>query len=86
MTPNTLRSKDAWITAHKATSSGFTVLAVYFSTAGVVFIGLLLYGHSLNYSFVFGLLVLLGTVGFAVLVIVGDRAAARFNRSLSDPE
>jgi hypothetical protein len=28
MTRNTLRSKNSWITAHEATSSGFTLLAV----------------------------------------------------------
>lgn len=83
MTPNTLRSKDAWVKAHEATSSGFTLLAVYFSIAGVVFIALLFYDLALNYSLVFGLLVLLGIAGFAVLVIVGDRTAAKFNRVTS---
>lgn len=83
MTPNTLRSKEAWVKAHEATSSGFTLLAVYYSTAGVFFIGLLLYDLSLSYSLVFGLLVLLGIAGFAALVIIGDRTAAKFNRSTS---
>jgi hypothetical protein len=81
MTPNTLKSKEAWMKAHRATSSYFTLLAVYFSAAGALFIVLLAYDLSINYEQVFAVLLLFGILVFGILVVMGDRVAARHNKA-----
>lgn len=79
MTPNTLKSKEAWMKAHRAVSSYFTLLAVYFSAAGALFIVLLAYDLSINYEQVFAVLLLLGILIFGILAVASDRVAARYN-------
>lgn len=79
MTPNTLKSREAWMVAHEKTSSSFCLLAVYFSITGVVLMVLSFYELSLNLQYLFGGFLLFGIVWFGALCVIGDRAASRFN-------
>lgn len=80
MTPNTLKSREAWVAAHEATSSWFVLLAIYFSGAGALFMVLLFSNRPMNHQVVFGCLLLLGIFWFSILALVGDRVASRFNQ------
>lgn len=80
MTANTLRSREAWVAAHQATSSNFMLLAVYFTLCAVVNLILLWEQFNINGEAVFTVSLLVGIAIFAVLVFKGDRVAAKLNQ------
>ncbi len=79
-TPEPLTSREAWIVAHKKTSAGFTLLAVYFAAAGVGMMLAIASEVSMNVDATSLALLFLGFIWFIILMIIGSRAAARFNR------
>lgn len=80
MTPNTLKSREAWMVAHEKTSSWFTLLGVYFSVSGAVLMVLSFYELPTDHRNIFGGFLFVGVVWFGALCLVGDRAASRFNK------
>ncbi|MBV7295654.1 hypothetical protein KRX51_06960 [Corynebacterium sp. TAE3-ERU12] len=79
MTPNTLVDRESWIVAHKATATGFMLLAVFFTLVGVAAIAALFYLSEYS-RVVFGGGFLVAMLLFGVLIIIGDRAAANFQK------
>ncbi|AEG80614.1 SdpI family protein [Corynebacterium ulcerans] len=76
LTPNVLKSKETWIVAHEAMSPYFTLLAIYFSLAGVFNVVLIFMGNE-KVEIILTVSFLLGIVAFSIIVFAGDRIVSK---------
>lgn len=76
MTPETLKSRDAWVAAHTATAPYFLLLSVYYGALGAILVILTSMESPVAHA-VFKVGHFIGIAVFVVLVWRGDRVAAK---------